>query len=795
MTAVPATETLTLGTMAVSDLESSLPLEHTAVVAQITGPIASVSVTQRFGNPFDRPIDLTYLFPLPQDAAVVGFELRVGTRVIHSRIEEVEAARKAFDAARETGKRAGLIEERRPNLFSIDLANIQKGETILATMRYHERLPFDDGEYRFVFPMGLTPKYHRDPREAERTDSPVAPAGSPIGTVDIQVAIDAGVALEEPNSPSHAIEVSRLDERRVHVRTAGEILPNKDLVVRYRIAEDDVRAAAWIAKGKAASTLLLTAIPPRLDASAEPAPREFVFVIDRSGSMTGGPMDQAKNALRACIRSLGVADTFAILAFDDHLEWHRPGAVAVTQDAVKAADAWLNTLYARGGTEITLAVQSALGLPNDPSRQRYLLFLTDGAVSAEREVLAIVRKRIGGSRMFTFGIGPSVNRALLADMASAGKGTAEFLQVDEDIEEALIRFQDRVSYPAVQDVRVEWKGVRAWDVYPPTLPDLYHGQPLELAARVQSAGGASVVLTGKRGGEDWRLEIPLPVANDDPAVGRVWAKARTSALVDEIEAGSTDTSTLRAEVISLAMEHHLMTRFTSLVAIDEETTTGGEAKHVRVSTPLPEGLVAEGFFGGGPVAAGARAITGVFAIPPVLRAPVAPQAMAMSAPPPPPPPPPAPQLFAPLREEEEPTLVESENPLRMLARTQNVSGSWGTGELEVELTAAAMLAFVRRGHTTRSGHYRRQLAKALQWLLAARAVGNAAVARAVALAEMGEAIGEASLAALRDGVVIPAPPVVVSNDEEFRALALSGRPFEGTMPRTIIGKMWRLAMV
>jgi Ca-activated chloride channel homolog len=800
MTAVPATETLMLGTMVIpGEIESSLPLEHTAVVAQVTGPIASVSVTQRFGNPFDHPIDLTYLFPLPQDAAVVGFELRVGSRVVHSRVEEAEAARQAFDVARESGKRAGLVEERRPNLFSIDLANIQQGETILATMRYHERLRFDDGEYRFVFPMGLTPKYHRDPREAERTDSALATAGSPIGTVDIQVAIDAGIGLEDPKSPSHAIEVSRLDERRVSVRTAGEIIPNKDLVIRYRVAEDDVRGAAWTAKGKAASTLLLTAIPPRLDAAAEPAPREFVFVIDRSGSMTGGPMDQAKNALRACIRSLGTGDTFAILAFDDHLEWHQQRSVVVTQAAVKAADTWLSSVYARGGTEITRAVEAALDLPVDSSRQRYILFLTDGAVSSEREVLAVVRKRIGGGRMFTFGIGPSVNRALLTGMASAGKGTAEFLQVDEDLEEALIRFQDRVSYPAVQDVRVEWKGVRAWDVYPPTLPDLYHGQPLELAARVQSTGAASVVLTGKRGREDWRLEIPLPAPEDDPAVGRVWAKARTGALLDDLDAGAADTSTLRAEVISLAMEHHLMTRFTSLVAIDDETTSGGESKRVRVSTPLPEGLVMEGFLGGAPLAAAARPITGAFAIPALFRSRSAPQAMAMSAPPPPPTAPAKPsQDLANIafEEIEDPEPVEDlKDPLRFLARTQNVSGSWGTGKLEVELTAAAILAYVRRGHTTRRGHYRRQLAKALQWLLAATGEGIAAVARAVALAEMGEAIGDDALAGVRESVVIPAPPDVVSNEEEFRALVLNRRSFTGTMPRTPGAKMWKLALV
>jgi Ca-activated chloride channel family protein len=786
--AVPLSECISIGTVIVhDDSESSLPLEHTDVVAQVTGPVASVCVTQRFGNPFTHPIELVYLFPLPHEAAVVGFELKIGDRVIKSKVEESEVARREYEEARDAGKRAGLVEERRPNLFSIEIANVQPHETIVATLRYHERVRFDDGEYRFIFPMGLTPKYHHDAREAARTDAPIASAGSAIGTVDVQLSIDAGVALADPKSSSHAIEVSRIDERRVHVRSAGEIIPNKDFVVRYQVAEDDVRAAAWMATSKPAPTLLVTAIPPRLTGDAEPAPREFVFVIDRSGSMGGGPMSQARNALRACVRALGDRDTFAIIAFDNVVEWLKPSAIDVTQQAVLDADRWIGDLHARGGTDIITAVKEALALRRDAMRQRYIVFLTDGAVSAEKEVLTAIRKEIGSGRIFTFGIGPSVNRALLTSMAAQGKGTAEFLQLDEDIEEALIRFQDRVAYPAVQDIRVEWKNAKAWDVYPPQLTDLYHGQPLELTARVAPNENAAIVISGTRGDDSWRTEIALPQPVDDPAITRVWAKARVDALLAAIDNESKDSS-LRSEVIALAIEHHLITRYTSLVAIDEEATKGAASKRIRVAVPLPEGLVLEGFTGSTPFG-GAMPIAmqaGMLSAPSmVMRARSAqpPSVPRRSAAPP--------AAFEMLAHDERPRREEDDDPLRMLARTQNVSGSWGSAENEIELTSAAILAFVRRGHTTRSGNYRRQLAKAVRWLTAAaNATGIAAVARAIALAEMGDAIGDASLSALRSNVTVPA------SLDELRAAALDRRAVSaGAKVDSTASQIWRAAIV
>jgi len=827
-------EELRMGCIVVtsSPTASPLPLEHTDVVAHVSGPLASVSVAQRFGNSFLEPVELAYLFPLPHGAAIVDYELRIGQRVISAEIKELEEARRTYSTARDQGQRAGLLEQRRPNLFSIELANVQPGETILATIRYQERLRYDDGCYSFVLPMGITPKYHQDRTEAAKVDAPVAAAGDAIGTVDIGITVDGGGPADDPQSPSHEVEITRMDERRFGVRLLGHVIPNKDFVLRYRVADTAVRAAAWTSISPSVispsvdnivrrcyptnegAIVLITALPPRLTDEFEPSPREFIFVIDRSGSMSGAPLLQARNALRSCLRSMGPQDTFNIQAFDNHIEWFSQSANPVVQTAVEQADRWLEHIDARGGTDILGAIDSALRFSSDPERQRYIVFLTDGAVSADDEALRRIQRQIGRARLFTFGVGPSVNRSLLVRMAEFGHGTAEFLQLNEDIEDAIIRFQDRVAYPVLQDLKLDWEGVAAWDVYPARLPDLYIGQPLELVARIltNDQGPGRLTISGRSGNLPVTLEVELPPSTTvEPIITRAWARARVDALLDGLRDNPGQIGALRPEIIGLGITHRLLTPFTAFVAVDSEVTDKHSEKQTRVSVvvPLPEGLKMEGFFG-------APMVTGAL----MASAPMSPMAarrgsggadvrqvrsmsdLASTAPH-------TAELMDafsfvgasdPASERRASEHQTTEDQLRWLARTQNVSGSWGAGESEVEQTAAAILAFVRAGHTHRAGHYRRQLAKAIKWLLAATAEGPAAYARAQALAELAAATGDSAIvrAAQLAATVAPAPSVALSRPlstiEDLRAAALA-RQVEEVAPTLFSGSQADLARV
>ena len=803
---------------------SSLPLEHTDVVAHVSGPLASVSVAQRFGNSFSEPVELAYLFPLPHGAAIVDYELRIGQRVIRAEMKELEEARRTYSTARDQGQRAGLLEQRRPNLFSIELANVQPGETILATVRYQERLRYDDGCYSFVFPMGITPKFHQNAAEASRVDAPVAAAGDAIGTVDIGITVDGGGPADDPQSPSHEVEITRMDEHRFGVRLLGDVIPNKDFVLRYRVADTAVRAAACTSISEGGATVLITALPPRLTDESEPSPREFIFVIDRSGSMSGEPLLQARNALRSCLRSMGPQDTFNIQAFDDRIEWFSQSANPVLQTAVERADKWLERIDARGGTDILGAIDSVLTFSSDPERQRYIVFLTDGAVSADDEALRRVQRQLGRARLFTFGIGPSVNRSLLIRMAELGHGTAEFLQLNEDIEEAIIRFQDRVAYPVLQDITLNWEGVTAWDVYPARLPDLYIGQPLELVARTRATGQdpGRLTISGRSGNLPITLEVELPPSSTaEPIITRAWARARVDALLDGLRDKPGQMGALRSEIIGLAIAHRLLTPFTAFVAVDNEVTESLSDKQTRVSVavPLPEGLETAGFFDslmrecGASLAAAPMSALRASSPPDsgpahllrrarsFLRATASPDAAQMDAA----------QMMdmseqarivgsAPSSEIVASQQQTIEELLRWLARTQNVSGSWGAGETEVEQTAAAIIAFVRAGHTHRGGHYRRQLDRATKWLLAATARGLAEYARAQALAELAAATGDSKIARAAQ-LVQTGPPATsitlsepLSTLDELRAAALA-RKVKEVAPRLFSGPQADLARV
>lgn len=730
----------------VRESSSSLPLEHTRISARVTGLTAAVVVNQRFRNPLFERTDLEYLFPLPHEAAVTAFELRVGQRIISATIQEVEQARRLYEDARRQGKRVGLLEGRRPNLFSLQLAGIQPGEFIETVTSYQQRLEYIDGRCEFVYPMGLTPRYHRDghPDEAVGVDAPLALDPAQVGDVIISIEVETGFSGMMPESPSHAILVSQSTPQAFHVDLDGVYLPDHDFVLRWRQISDQLKIPAWQTGGGSTGFFMATFIPPLSDPAAHSDPREYVFVLDRSGSMRGAPIRQAVNALRACLRTLNSEDTFAILLFDDRLEWlvqPRP----VNQAEVENADAHLGQVDGRGGTEIMLALQAALTLKNDPERARLVIFLTDGAVSAETATLKLLRGGMGTVRVFTFGIGPSVNRAFLQQLARVGRGEAGFIGLDEDIEEVILRFQDSIMFPQLTDLSLSVENGRAWDIYPTHLPDLYAGRPLELVGRCSITGESldpslplTLVVTGQCDGQRVEMRVyPTQVGTDTALLPRIWARARVDDLVELSALGLKPQHDARAEIIALALEHSLLSPHTAFLAVDSETQVGGAASQlIHVAHPLPAGLDFDGFT---PLVAASS---------PMPSSPNVLYQMAMSAP--------LsgtvsePQTMADMaasgrnslqsrlldRLSSKPENLDVPKLLRELARTQQINGSWADS---VEHTAAALLAFVRAGQTTDSGFYRKQVMRAFDWLSSCMAQDFPAFLRVLAFQELAAA--------------------------------------------------------
>lgn len=732
---------------------SPLPLEKTTITGQVIGPLNLISLTQHFSNPLSKTVELEYLFPLPHKAAIVDFEIHISKRVIRGELRETEKAREDYEQALANGQQAALMEQRRPNLFAVRLANILPGESIQATMRYQEPLPYRDGEYELVIPMGLTPKYTSPthPQEGVGVDAPLAYKGEKIGSVEINLAIHAGTVLGDPISPSHALTLSRLDEQRVNLCLATPTIPDHDFVVRLPVARENIRLSAFCSPHASGDVFLASILAPiSQEMNIESQPREFIFVLDRSGSMSGEPIAQARNALRACLRILDERDSFRILLFDDVLEWYRDAALPITQANIDQADRFLNQVEGRGGTEIIQAIQAAVGIPPQASTTRYIIFLTDGAVSSEERAVAEVRNRNSHLRFFTFGIGPSVNRVLLQKLAEVGRGTCEFLQLNEDIEGAILRFQDRISYPVMTDLQYECVNGSVWDCYPATLPDIFAGNALQLVGRIKKMDAkvpSHMVIRGQQAGQPIELQIELnTLPAPEPCVLRAWAHARVEHLEESAAFGTHPEHSVRDEIIAMALEHRLVTRYTSFAAIDSAIVNrDGKPLLLQVSQPLPEGLNIEGF--GGSYANMLPAMA-----PPVAPLPASRRRFNKSAI----------QImdasmdllseniqlsknqidytlpgrvdfdFSPEEIQKTPT---PEDTMRWLVRSQNLDGSWSQGG---EFIALALLCFVRHGQTTHSGYYRQQVKRAVKWISQANLTGLTQFLAALAVKELAE---------------------------------------------------------
>jgi Ca-activated chloride channel family protein len=715
-----------------TELHSPLPLEKTVYTGQILGPVATITVNQHFVNPLEEAAELEYLFPLSHKAAIIDFKLTVGARTIRADLMEVTKAQREYEQARLAGRRAGLMEQRRPNLFAVRLANVQPGDNLQASISYQERLKYDSGTYELVIPMGITPRYHSPEHlhEGKGLDAPIAGADEPVGGLEIILSVDAGLPAGDPIVTTHPIEVTRLDERRFNLRLAGPQIPDHDFVLRYPVFNKHFALAAWRASGEDGDYFLATLLPPDGRDQAVSVAREFIFVLDRSGSMMGEPIRQAVNALRACLRTLTPSDRFRLLLFNQTPRWYQGDASPFSQESLDQVDHFLAQVEGTGGTEIVGALSEALSLPADKERTRLVILFTDGAVSAEERAYKEVNRLLGKARLFTFGIGPSVNRAFLEELARAGRGTAEFVDLTDDIEGAIIRFNDRLSFPALTDLKITDGNSMVWDVYPSPLRDIYHGQPLEIVGRMVSENASRrLVVEGRRDSEKVIVEVDLPPASQpEPAIARLWARARLDDLLAQEAIGVKGNA--RDLIINLALKHRLVTPYTAFFARDEEIVGAEEVKPrlIVVSQPLPPGLRLEGFFG--PAIPGEPAMVASRG-----DAPESPAKMKV--------------YCQGLTDESEylpvankldlamPTLISPALiTLRWLARTQRANGSWDD---DVETTAAALLAFVRHGHTTAAGDFRRRVERAFTWLLSHPGSGFASSLRALAFHELAEA--------------------------------------------------------
>ena len=597
------------------------PVLATEVEISVRGTLAETRVRQRFTNPTAEWVEGVYVFPLPTEAAVHDMRLVIGERIIEGQIQEKAEARRTYEKAKSEGRKASLVEQERPNIFTTSVANVGPGETIAVEIAYQQTLRWDAGMFELRFPMVVGPRYipgaesseapsgygwsratDRVP-DADRITPPVR--HRPTGTtnpVRLRVSLDAGLPLASLVCPYHAVEIARgAGEERVVTLDGGEVPADRDFVLRWTPERGSAPRAAVFAETWEGQTYVLAMILPPASEHITQArlPRETVLVIDTSGSMQGTSIVQARAALKDALDRLHPEDLFNVIRFDSRMERLFPESRPAMPAALDDARAWVDALAAGGGTEMRPALLAALAEGEVSAPVRQVVFITDGCVGNEDELFTLIHASLGRTRLFTVGIGSAPNQHFMKRAASLGRGTFTFIGSTAEVTTTMEALFGKLENPVLADLELTWPDPDA-EVWPQRLPDLYDGEPLVVAARLGTTAG-DLVLSGVCAAAPWETRVPLAAADDRAGIHRLWARRKIADL-EASRARGRDDAEVRAAVLEVALAHHLVSRVTSLVAVDV-TPTRPESTRMfsgALSTNLPAGWKWESIWGAMP---------------------------------------------------------------------------------------------------------------------------------------------------------------------------------------------------
>jgi Ca-activated chloride channel family protein len=606
----------------ITGVYEAVPLVHTDVELDLRGPVAAATVTQQYANSSSKPIEGVYIFPLPHDAAVYEMEMRIGDRVIRSAIRERAEAKRVYEAAKSAGKHAAVVEQERPNIFTASIANLMPGDRIEVRLRYVEPLQWEDGRMRLVFPMVVGPRYVPGTQAIGHDgtgwalDTNAAPDASRITPIvrhpenrsghDISLAVDldAGFETASIKSVSHEVIVRRLENGRQRVELAtGATIPNKDFVLEMKQAESThPRTALFLSPaGDSSETqFLLAAFPPSGQASTR-VPVEMLYMIDVSGSMEGTSIEQARGALLQALDRLRPSDRFGILAFSSDYHEFAQEPLPATAENLAAARRYVQRLQAGGGTEMLPALLHLMRKPEMSGYLRHIILLTDGDLGNEEQIFAALRSDLGNARLYTVAIGSAPNHFLATKMAQFGRGTFTHIADITEIREQMARLFESIESPVLTDVKLSFEGVEVAEVYPERPPDLFVHQPLLIFGRITHGRVGKVYLTGRAGNEPYEATIAFDAssATFHPGITTLWARQRVEQLMDQWRSAEAKSQPeIRSSIISDAIRYHLVTRFTSLVAVEEVVVNpAGKSDTMPVPTELPAGWQMDKVFG------------------------------------------------------------------------------------------------------------------------------------------------------------------------------------------------------
>jgi Ca-activated chloride channel homolog len=617
------------GTLFLRDTASktAAPLLFTDVHIDVAGMTARVQVTQRFVNPTSDWREGVYVFPLPEKAAVDHLRMQIGERVIEGQIKEKGDARRTYEVAKADGRKATLVEQERPNLFTTNVAHIGPGEEIVVAIEYQQTLHYDAGSFALRFPLAITPRYipgvpsevsaQAEPStkgtgfatptdvvpDADRITPPVvAPGTGAVNPVSISVDLNAGFPLAQLTSPYHAVRIDDAPGNRYRVTLSDGVVPAaRDFELKWTPDVGAMPGASLLTEERDGRKFaLLMVLPPLAEAAVDKTAREITYIVDTSGSMEGVSIDQAKKALLLALDRLRPGDRFNVIEFNSATRGLYRAPAAVDAATLAEARAFVKALRARGGTEMLPALTAALSAARDGEQMRQIVFLTDGAVGNENELLHLIERKLDDRRLFTIGIGPAPNTYFLKKAAEAGRGTFTFIGDVREVKEKMGALLRKIESPVLTDMNVVWPGGAV--TYPGKLPDLYTGEPVLLTAELEPGLlRGDVALSGVRNGRAWSTALSLDTGTSESGIGVLWARDRIEALMDAKRNGGP-ADEIRRDVLEVALAHHLVSAYTSLVAVDVTPTAPAGTTPIKTALPtnLPDGLAFDAIFGSVP---------------------------------------------------------------------------------------------------------------------------------------------------------------------------------------------------
>ena len=573
-----------------------LPLKDTRVDVSVSGVIADIKVRQIYRNEGVRPINASYVFPASTRAAVYAMRMQLGNEIIVARIKEREQAKREFEQAKEEGKSASLLEQQRPNVFSMSLANIMPQEQVEIELRYTELLIPTDNVYEFVFPTVVGPRYASPGNKNDKTDrfveTPYQRQGEkPASQLHITTRIAAGLPIYDVSSPSHKVfpQWQSNGVAQLQLDDSDPFQGNRDFIVRYRLAGEQIASGLLLFQGADENFFLYMAQPPQRVAAESIPPREYIFVVDVSGSMEGFPLNTSKKLLRELIGKLRPTDLFNVILFAGDSTVLSPHSLEANQQNIGRAIALIEQQRGSGGTELLAAMEQAMSLPRQEGISRSLLLLTDGFVAGEQGVFDHIRSNLNRCNVFAFGIGSSVNRYLIEGVAKAGMAEPFIVTEENEAEGVADKFREYVESPVLADIQVRANGFEVYDVNPVKFPDLFAQRPIILFGKWRGPLTGTIELTGKNSLGVFTSRVD--VANTQPDEGNsalryLWARSRIAELSDY--ADYKDQEENQKAITELGLKYNLLTRYTSFIAVREVVTNPtGSAQDVNQASPLP----------------------------------------------------------------------------------------------------------------------------------------------------------------------------------------------------------------